>query len=354
MPRIAVDAMGSDAAPRVEVEGVVAAVRARGIEVLLVGDEARLKTELASLGAERERIVIRHAPDVITMHDAPSMAVKQKKKSSMRVCFDLVKAGEADAVVSAGNSGAMMACGLFVLGRLPGVERPAIVTTFPTKAGECALLDMGANVDPKPSVLAQFGVFGAVYARLLHGKGHPKVGLLSNGSEEHKGTPLTREAHQILARAAGTGADFDFVGYVEGRDIFRGEVDVVVTDGFTGNVVLKCVEGAGETIMEMVREEVMRSGVFAKIGAALMTGALRRLKRRTDYAEHGGAPLLGIDGVALICHGGSNAKAMQNAVYVADRFAQLGLGKELTAALARHAGLWDAPAAPAAAVEAMP
>jgi glycerol-3-phosphate acyltransferase PlsX len=354
MPRIAVDAMGSDAAPRVEVEGVVAAVRARGIEVVLVGDEARLRGELAALGAERERIIVRHAPDVITMHDAPSMAVKQKKKSSMRVCFDLVKAGEADAVVSAGNSGAMMACGLLVLGRLPGVERPAIVTTFPTKAGECALLDMGANVDPKPAVLAQFGVLGAVYARLLHGKGRPKVGLLSNGSEEHKGTALTRDAHQILARAAAAGADFEYLGYVEGRDIFRGEVDVVVTDGFTGNVVLKCVEGAGEAIMAMVREEVLRSGLIAKIGAALMTGALRRLKRRTDYAEHGGAPLLGINEVALICHGGSNAKAMQNAVYVADRFAQLGLGKELTAAVARHAGLWDLPAAPAPAVEAIP
>ena len=188
MPRIAVDAMGSDAAPRVELEGVLAAVRARGVQVTLVGDEPACAPGLAALGAtEKDPIVIRHAPDVITMHDAPSMAVKQKKQSSMRVCFDLVKTGEADAVVSAGNSGAMMACGLFVLGRLPGVERPAIVTTFPTKAGECALLDMGANIDPKPSVLAQFAVLGSVYARLLHGKTRPRVGLLSNGSEDHKG-----------------------------------------------------------------------------------------------------------------------------------------------------------------------
>ncbi|HMC94318.1 MAG TPA: phosphate acyltransferase PlsX [Polyangia bacterium] len=342
MPRIAVDAMGSDAAPRVEVEGVVAAVRARGLEVILVGDETRLRAELEALGATREPIVVRHAPDVITMHDAPSMAVKQKKKSSMRVCFDLVKAGEADAVVSAGNSGAMMACGMLVLGRLPGVERPAIVTTFPTRAGECALLDMGANIDPKPAVLAQFGVLGAVYARLLHGKARPRVGLLSNGSEEHKGTPLTREAHQILARAeSASSADFSYVGYVEGRDIFQGEVDVVVTDGFTGNVVLKCVEGAAETMLGMVREEVSRAGLFAKLGAALMTGALRRLRERTDYAEHGGAPLLGVDGVALICHGGSTVVAIKNAVYVADRFAQLGLGKELAAAVARNILLWE-------------
>jgi phosphate acyltransferase len=343
MPRIAVDAMGSDAAPRVEVEGIVAAVRERGIDVVLVGDEPRLRAELVAAGANNGRIAIRHAAEVITMDDAPSMAVKQKKKSSMRVCFDLVKTGEADAVVSAGNSGAMMACGLFVLGRLPGVERPAIVTTFPTKAGECALLDMGANVDPKPSVLAQFGVLGAVYARLLHGKPRPKVGLLSNGSEEHKGTALTREAHQILARvdARSGSAAFEYVGYVEGRDIFKGEVDVVVTDGFTGNVVLKAVEGAAETMLGIVREEVARSGLFAKLGAALMTGALRRLKKRTDYAEHGGAPLLGVNGVALICHGGSTAVAMKNAVLVADKFAQIGLGQELTAAVAQHGFLCD-------------
>ncbi len=348
MPRIAVDAMGSDGAPRIEVEGVLEAVRTPGVEVILVGDEARLRPELESQGGIGEsRVSVRHAADVITMQDPPSIAVKQKKKASMRVCFDLVKAGEADAVISAGNSGAMMACGLFVLGRLPGVERPAIVTTFPTRAGECALLDMGANIDPKPAVLAQFGVLGSVYARLLHGKPRPKVGLLSNGSEEHKGTALTREAHQLLARARIGDADFSYVGCVEGRDIFEGEVDVVVTDGFTGNVVLKSVEGAAEVILSMVREEVGRSGLLAKVGAALMTGALRRLRKRTDYAEHGGAPLLGVDGVALICHGGSNAMAIKNAVQVANRFAQSGLGKELAAAVTRNAFLWEAaPAEP--------
>jgi phosphate acyltransferase len=354
MARIAVDAMGADAAPRVEVEGVVAAVRERGIEVILVGDEPRLRAELKALSAEREKIVIRHAAEVITMHDPPSMAVKQKKKSSMRICFDLVKAGEADAVVSAGNSGAMMACGLFVLGRLPGVERPAIVTSFPTRAGECALLDMGANVDPKPGVLAQFGVLGSVYARLLHGKVRPKVGLLSNGSEEHKGTPLTRDAHHLLARAGSAGAaDFTYVGYVEGRDIFRGDVDVVVTDGFTGNVVLKSVEGAAEVILAMVREEVARAGLLGKLGAALMRTALRRLKKRIDYAEHGGAPLLGVEGVALICHGGSSAIALKNAVAVADRFAQIGLGQELAAAVGRHAFLWESAPTPAPTAEAV-
>ncbi len=370
MTRIAVDAMGADGSPRVEVEGVLSAVRSDHASVVLVGDEERLRHELQALGAAGEaNIEVRHAPEVITMDDAPSMAVKQKKKSSMRICFDLVKAGEADAAVSAGNSGAMMACGLFVLGRLPGVERPAIVTSFPTKAGECALLDMGANVDPKPTALVQWAVMGSVYARLLHGKTRPRVGLLSNGSEDHKGTALTRETHHLLKRATATAAasgtslaweldagrvcDFDYVGCVEGRDVFRGDVDVVVTDGFTGNVVLKSVEGAAEVIMSMVREEVERAGPLARLGAALMMKPLRRLKRRTDYAEYGGAPLLGVDGVALICHGGSNARAIKNAVRVAGQFARSRLCDESATAVARHAFLWETvapvPAAPAKA-----
>lgn len=351
MSRIAVDAMGADGAPRVEVEGVVSAVRSQPVQILLVGDEPSLRRELDSLGASKEpNIEIRHAPEVITMHDAPSMAVKQKKQSSMRICFDLVKAKEADAVVSAGNSGAMMACGLFVLGRLPGVERPAIVTSLPTKVGECALLDMGANVDPKPSVLAQWAVLGAIYARMLHNKPRPRVGILSNGSEEHKGTALTREANQLLLKAADGAASggqvpvFEYLGYVEGRDVFRGTVDVVVTDGFTGNIVLKSVEGAAEVIMSMVREEISRAGILAKLGAALMIKPLRHLKRKTDYAEYGGAPLLGVDGVALICHGGSNARAITSAIRVADQFAKTGLGAETTTAIAEHEYIWNASA----------
>jgi glycerol-3-phosphate acyltransferase PlsX len=356
LPRIAVDAMGADGAPRTEVEGVVSAVREHQIPVILVGDEGQLRRELQALGAVGDsHIEVRHAAEVITMDDPPSMAVKQKKKSSMRMCFDLVKSGEADAAVSAGNSGAMMACGLFVLGRLPGVERPAIVTSFPTKTGECALLDMGANVDPKATTLAQWAVLGSVYAHMLHGKAKPRVGLLSNGSEGHKGTALTRETNQLLARSKSTpgiDADFDYVGYVEGREVFRGDVDVVVTDGFTGNVVLKSVEGAAEVIMSMVREEVGRAGPLAKLGAALMMKPLRRLKRRTDYAEYGGAPLLGVDGIALICHGGSSARAIKNAVRVAARFAQSGLGKETTAAVARHSFIWESlPLPPIATAE---
>jgi phosphate acyltransferase len=352
--RIAVDAMGADAAPRVEVEGVAAAVSETDLEVVLVGDEPRLRALVDGLGpgSGRERIQLRHASEVIGTADPPAIAVKQKKQSSMRICFDLAKAGDVDAVVSAGNSGAMMACGLFVLGRLAGVERPAIVTTFPTRTGQCALLDMGANVEPRPATLAQFAVLGSVHARLLHRKTRPRVGLLSNGAEEHKGTMLTRGAHQLLGRAGAAGgpkAEFDYLGYVEGRDIFRGGVDVVVTDGFTGNVLLKGLEGLAEAVVQMVRDEVARGGWPEKLGAYLMRPALRRFRRRTDYAETGGAPLLGVEGVVLICHGGSDAKAIKNAVLVARDLAKVELRQELTRAVAAHAFLWeDVPSSPKA------
>ncbi len=341
--RIAVDAMGADAAPRVEVEGVAAAVGAASIEVVLVGDEARVRPVLDGLGdfPGKERIHLRHAPEVVTMADHPAAPVRQKKNSSMRVCFDLAKAGEVQAVVSAGNSGAMLACGLFVLGRTAGVERPAIVTTFPTKKGLCALLDMGANVDVKAPVLAQFAVLGSVYARVSHKKKQPKVGLLSNGAEEHKGTQLTREAHALLTRAVGRSSEFEYIGYVEGRDIFEGGVDVIVTDGFTGNVLLKGLEGLADAVFKMMREEVEGGSAIEKIGALLMQPALKRFKRRTDYAETGGAPLVGVEGVALICHGGSDAKAIKNAVLVARDFAQVDFRSELSRAVAAHGYLWD-------------
>jgi glycerol-3-phosphate acyltransferase PlsX len=348
--RIAVDAMGADSAPRVEVEGVLSAVREADLEVVLVGDEQRVRRTLAEVAPSGlpGRVRIQHAPETITMHDPPAAVVRQKKSSSMRVCFDLAKARDVDALVSAGNSGAMMAAGLFVLGRSPGVERPAIVTTFPTKQGQCALLDMGANVDTRPDVLAQFAVLGSVYARLSHGKARPRVGLLSNGAEEHKGTVLTRETHALLSRAGqGSGrAEFDYVGYVEGRDIFDGAVDVIVTDGFTGNVLLKGLEGLAEAVFHMVAEEVAHGGPLEKLGALLMKPALRRFKRKTDYAEIGGAPLLGVEGVAVICHGGSDGRAMKNAILAASRFARTDLAQELRQAVQTHAFLWEDEPAP--------
>jgi glycerol-3-phosphate acyltransferase PlsX len=318
--------MGADAAPRVEVEGVLSAIREADVDIVLVGDETQVGRALAEAAqpGERERVRLLHAPEAITMHDSPAIAVKHKKKSSMRLCFDLAKAGEVDALVSAGNSGAMMACGLFVLGRSPGVERPAIVTTFPTTRGQCALLDMGANVDPRPHVLAQFAVLGAVYARLHHGKERPRVGLLSNGAEEHKGTALTREAHHLLSRvrdaeAAGRSrADFEYVGYVEGRDIFRGEIDVIVTDGFTGNVLLKGLEGLAEAVFAMMRLEVEQGSLFEKVGALLMRPALRR----------------------------SDGRAIKNAILVARQFAKSELARELRQAVGRHSFVWEDEPAP--------
>ena len=321
----------------------MAAVREGIARVTLVGDERTLRAELARHGAP-EGVTVRHASEVITMEDAPASAVKSKKDSSMRVAFDLVKAGEAEAVVSAGNSGAMLACGLFVMKRSRGVDRPGIVTTFPTRVGVCALIDMGANVDCRPQTLAQFAVLGAVYARVLHKKKRPRVGLLSNGEEAVKGTDLTRGAHRLLAQPIDK--EFEYVGYVEGRDIFSGHVDVVVTDGFTGNVVLKTSEGAAQVLFDLIRDEITR-GLVNKIGAAILKPAFRRLRRRLDVDEAGGAPLVGVDGVAILCHGRASARAIQNGIRVASSFADADLPTAITHAIEKHAPLWSPEAAEA-------
>lgn len=337
--------MGSEGSPRVEIDGVLSAVAASGLDVVLVGEEPRLRQVLgeAGPGAPLERIQIRHAPDTVGMDEAPAIAFRHKKASSLRVCFDLAKTGEVDAVVSAGNSGALMAGALIVLGRIGSVERPAIATTFPTRTGQCALLDMGANVDLRPTVLAQFAVLGATFARLQHKKSRPKVGILSNGTEEQKGTVLTREAYKLLSRTSAKGvvSDFEFLGYVEGRDIFKGTADVVVTDGFTGNVLLKGCEGLVEWLGETVKEEVMRGSLIEKLGAWLMRPALRRFKQRSDYAETGGAPLIGVDGVVIVCHGGSDVRAIKNAVLTAGEYAKIDLRNEIKHAMSTHAFLWS-------------
>jgi phosphate acyltransferase len=346
---VALDAMGGDHAPQVEVEGAVEAARA-GVRVLLVGDQRTLSAELERRGVKPGALPleIRPASEVITMHDAPSQAVRRKTDSSMRVAVELCKSGEADAVVSAGNSGAMLACGLFTLKRLAGVDRPAILTTFPTRRGTAALLDMGANVDCKPLHLTQFAVLGATFARVMHGKARPRVGLLCNGSEEHKGTALTRQTHHVLGSGA---VGFDYIGYIEGRDIFSGDVDVAVCDGFTGNVVLKVTEGAAETLVAFLKEAIGASLVSRVLALGLLP-AFRRMKARMDYAEQGGAPLLGVQGTAIICHGGSNARAIKNAVLGAGRFVDSDLCGALARAVEEHRALSDAargtPAAEAA------
>lgn len=329
--------MGGDHAPGPELDAAAAIVREgrRDASILLVGDEAQLRQGLTEREVPAHPLLqIRHASQIVKMDDPPAAPVRGKRDSSMRVCFDLVKAGEADAVVSAGNSGAMVACGLMVMKRLPGASRPGIVTSFPTLKQNVVLCDMGANVDVQPPLLAQFGILGSVFAQVTGGKERPKLGLLSNGTEEGKGTDLTRAAHAILHGYARDGAPFEYVGYVEGRDIFTGELDVVATDGFTGNVVLKTTEGAVAAMTAFLRH-AFKSSKRAQLAAVLAGPALRSFKHRLDYAEQGGAPLLGIDGLALVCHGSSHGGALKNAVHAAARFAERGLVARVAEALKR-------------------
>lgn len=324
--RVVVDAMGSDRAPSPEVTGALRAVREDDVDVVLVGDRARLEPALE--GGD-PRIEIVHASEVVTMHDHPGQAFRHKPDSSMRVAVDLVAAGKGDAVVSAGNSGAMLATALFVLGRIEGIERPAIVTVLPTPSGPLVLCDAGANTEPKASQLAQFGVLGAAYDRVVHGRARPRLGLLSNGAEVGKGTPLTREAHALLSNMTGA---FQFVGYVEGSDLFRGVVDVIATDGFTGNIVLKTCEGIAEGLFGLVKQE-LESTVLARMGAALVAPALRGLAKRIDYTEIGGALLAGVKAPAVIAHGRSDATAIASAIRAAARFANDRLVAQLTHAV---------------------
>jgi glycerol-3-phosphate acyltransferase PlsX len=327
--RVVVDAMGSDRAPAPEVAGALRAAR-DGIAVTLVGDRARLDAELAAADPElRARLELVHAAQVITMHDHPGQAFRAKPESSLRVAVERVAGGQGDAVVSAGNSGAMLACAVLVLGRLDGVERPAIVTVLPTPSGPLVLCDAGANVEPKASQLAQFGVLGAAYDRVVHGRARPRLGLLANGAEPEKGTPLTRDAHARLSAARGA---FQFVGYVEGSDLFRGVVDVLATDGFTGNVVLKTCEGIAEGLFGLVRAELSATP-RARLGGALVAPALRRLARRIDYAEIGGALLAGVTRPVVISHGRSDAGALTSAIRAAAAFAERALPDQLAGAL---------------------
>lgn len=321
--RVAVDAMGGDNAPAIEVEGAVAAAREYGISITLVGDTERLRQELSKHDVRGLDITVHHASEVVGMHDAASDAVRRKKDSSIRVAFELVKNGTADVVVSAGNSGATMAAGMFVLKRLKGIDRPAIAQIFPTLRGRTLVLDVGGNVDCKPIHLVQFAIMGEVYARHVMGVDHPRIGLLSNGEEDSKGNELTRETNSILKNIS-----FEYVGYVEGRDIFNGLVDVVVCDGFVGNVVLKLSEGLADAVGKMLKYEIKRS-FLSKLGYLFVHKAFKNFKKKVDYAEYGGAPLLGINGVAMICHGGSNVKAIKNAIHFAHEYARKGVNQRL-------------------------
>ncbi|MFN3475995.1 MAG: phosphate acyltransferase PlsX [Candidatus Methylomirabilales bacterium] len=310
--QVALDAMGGDIGVAANVEGAVAAVRELPVSVILVGNEEEIAKHLEAYDASSLGITIRHAPETVGMDEPPTFALRRKKRSSIRVGLELVKRDEAEAFVSAGNTGAVMAKAYVVLGPLPGVERPAIAVVLPTLTGKMILLDVGANADCKPRHLVQFAIMGHIYARYILGKATPRVGLLSIGEEEGKGNELTKEAFKVLEEEP----SLSFIGNVEGRDVFSGKADVVVCDGFTGNIALKIGEAAAEFLVVLLREELSKD-LPGKAGSLLMKNAFHRLKKRIDPAEVGGAPLLGVDGVCIVSHGRSTAKAIKSAIRVA-------------------------------------
>lgn len=311
MVRIAVDGMGGDYAPGVVVEGACRASGDFNAEIVLVGKEEALKRELNKHTVMGGRIFIHHASETVDMDDSPVVALKKKKDSSVQVCMDLLKRGEVNAVVTAGNTGAAVASGTLTLGLLPGVKRPGIAITLPTLKGLSLIMDVGANIDPKPEHLFQYAIMAEIYYRYLCKKKKPSVSLLNIGEEETKGTEVLKETYKMLREA-----DLNFIGNVEGRDIFAGKSDCIICDGFVGNVLLKTVESIADTTREIV-ERSIRNSVLAKIGALLLKSSFVQIKKDIDYSEAGGAPLLGVNGVVIISHGGSNAKAIRNAIKIA-------------------------------------
>ncbi len=313
---IALDAMGSDRAPKPEVEGAIQAARQHGVRVILVGPEAIVKAELARHPSSAQLpIECAHASEVITMEEKAVQAVRAKRDSSIRVGLRLVREGLAGGFVSAGNTGAAMATAKMVLGALPGVDRPALAAVFPTAIGTAAiLLDVGANVDCSPENLEQFAVMGEIYFRSMFGTPRPRVGLLSIGEEESKGNQLTRDAFQLLK-----GLPLRFVGNVEGRDLYSGNIDVIVADGFVGNVALKISEGVAN-LVRFTLKETLKETITRQVGYLLSRSAFADFKKRLDHTEYGGAPLLGVKGVCFITHGSSNANAIKNALRVASEF----------------------------------
>ena len=325
--KIAVDAMGGDNSPAAEVAGAVTACKEWGCHVVLVGDTERIQTELDKHEIGALDLEIHHAGEIVGMHDSPSDALRKKKDSSIRVAFNLVQQGLASAVVSAGNSGAIMACGMFVYGRVKGIERPAIGTFLPNLNDQTMVLDMGANVDCKASHLYQFAIMGSLYVEDLLNKSQPRVGLLSNGEEEKKGNDLTRETHQLLKKS-----QLNYLGYVEGDDVYNGSVDVVVCDGFVGNVLLKVSEGLAVAIGTMLKQEI-EGRFWAKLGYFFSRPAYAAFKKRTNPAEYGGAPLLGIAGVGIVCHGSSDPMAISIAIRQAGEYAQIRFEEKLATLL---------------------
>ena len=322
---IAVDAMGGDLGPSVVVPGAIEAARQTGAKILLVGNEATLDGELNRLSPSGVDLEIVHAPEVAGMDEKPSDILRRKKNASIQVACRLVRDGAAQGVVSAGHSGASVACGMFIMGRIPGVERPALASLLPTEKEPVVLLDVGATVDCKPYNIFQFGLMGDAFARDILNKESPRVGLLSIGEEEGQGNSQVKEAYELFKMAQ----NLNFSGNIEGRDLFTGEMDVAVCDGFVGNVALKLSEGLGLSLSRVLKRELLNSGFLPKLGSLLAKSAFRRFAKVVDYAEYGGAPLLGLQNISIVCHGRSNAKAICNATRMATLFVEKETNKRL-------------------------
>jgi glycerol-3-phosphate acyltransferase PlsX len=329
--KIALDAMGGDFAPSSNIDGAIKSVKALDdIDIILVGDRAIIEKGLEGKDYPKERITIKHATEVVTMHDEPLAAIRKKKDSSIKIAVELVKAGHADGVISAGHSGAIMATSYFVLGRAKGIDRPAIASTMPGMNGPFVVIDSGANVDCKPEHLLQFGIMGSAYFSAVYGVKAPKIGLLSIGEEDTKGNELTKESFKLLKETK-----LNFIGNIEGKDVFTGLADVIVCDGFIGNIVLKLSEGLAVVIMKMIKREI--KGTLDKMMNWIFTKpAVMRVKAKTDFDETGGAPLLGINGSCIICHGRSGAKAISNALVVANQLTKIRLDRIISADFSAH------------------
>ncbi|MCR5562386.1 MAG: phosphate acyltransferase PlsX [Desulfovibrio sp.] len=323
-PVIAVDAMGGDFGPSVIVPGAIEAARLYDLRVLLVGDTPQIQPELDKLDLVNVDYGIVQADEVVHMNEKPSDVLRRKKNSSIQIACRLVKEGKADGVVSAGHSGAAVACGMFIIGRLPGVERPALAALLPTEKNPVVIIDAGANVDCRPYHLFQFGLMGDAFARDLLDYPAPRITLLSIGEEEGKGNSQVKEAYELLKMAQ----NLNFLGNAEGRDIFTGDIDVVVCDGFVGNIVVKMSEGLAMSLMRMLKR-LFTSSFLPALGAMLAKGALKKFAHTIDYASYGGAPLLGLKGLVIVCHGRSNSLAMRNAIQMSATFVRKGTNARL-------------------------
>jgi glycerol-3-phosphate acyltransferase PlsX len=334
--KIAVDGMGGDYAPQAIVEGAVLAAQQYNTNIILVGDEARLERELDRLQAHKLPISLCHASEVVHMEEAPGMALRKKRFSSIRVAIELVRSGEAHAVVSAGNSGAALAATTMILKPLSGIDRPAIATLLPTQKGFTILLDAGANVDCKSIQLFQFGIMGNVFAKYVFGKPSPAVGLLAIGEEDTKGNDVTREAFLMLKQS-----HLNFIGNVEGHHFFRGVADVVVCDGFIGNIALKMCEGVAEMYGQSLKAGLTKT-LWRRLAALLLRPALNDIRKRVDSSEYGGAPLLGVNGTCIIGHGNSTPKAIKNAIHMAKRFLDERVTEHIQEDIERSSDILDA------------